>query len=110
MPVRVALVDGVVVGVGVAVGADAGQVRIPIVRADESAHMRVIEAGVEIQQARRVIAPLADVALGLVVGACFDAGLAIGVVDGARDLCPRSSHGSNSDGRQFRPRAWPQAR
>ena len=40
VPVRVALVDGVVVGVGVAVGADAGQVRIPPVRADEAAHMR----------------------------------------------------------------------
>lgn len=50
MPIRIALIDRIVVGVGVAVGADAGLDGVERVGGEEAADHRVVIAGVEIEQ------------------------------------------------------------
>jgi hypothetical protein len=64
MAAGIALVDRIVVGIGVAVGADPGLRRVPGVRLDEAAKRRVVVAGVEIHEPALRIIALADIALG----------------------------------------------
>ena len=64
VPVRVALVDGVVVRISVAVDADSRFGRVPIVGREEAAEDRVVVAGVQIDQPRLIVVALADPAFG----------------------------------------------
>lgn len=60
MPVRIALVDRVVGGIGIAVGADARVAHIPPVGREEAAEGRIVIAGVEVGQAGFRVGALAD--------------------------------------------------
>ena len=63
MPIRIALVDGIVLRIGISVGADTRQCRVPCLRRDETGESRRKVAGVEEYQACLSVAPLADIAL-----------------------------------------------
>ena len=77
MPTLIRLVDRIVVGVGVPVGADAGLVGIPPVRGDGPRHVRIIVARVDIEKATLGVVALADVALGLGMASRLNALLAV---------------------------------
>ena len=53
MPIPVALVDGIVEGICVAVDVDAGEDRVPGVGGEEAAQQRIVVAGMEILEAVR---------------------------------------------------------
>jgi hypothetical protein len=63
VPIPIGLVYRIVLGVGVAFGADAGERRIPVVGRDEAAEQRVEVAGVQVDEAGLGIVALADEAL-----------------------------------------------
>jgi hypothetical protein len=60
MPIVIRLVDRVVLGIGMAIGANAGQRGVPVVGRDEAAVERVHVAGVRMDEAGLGIVALAD--------------------------------------------------
>jgi hypothetical protein len=57
VPVRIALVDRIIARIGIPVGADPGLGGIPGVGGEELSDLGVVEAGVEMEEARLRIAP-----------------------------------------------------
>ena len=69
MPIPISLVDGIAVGIGVAVGPDARLQRVPRVRRDEQPELRVVISRVEIEEPGLRIVAFAGEALGFRCGA-----------------------------------------
>lgn len=63
MPVRIALVDRIVEGIGISVGADAFLDRIPVIGRDEAAEDGIHVACVEVDQPGFGVVAFADIAL-----------------------------------------------
>src|SRR5215210_6689754 len=63
MPVGIAPVDRIIVGIGIAVGADTWLCRVPCVGLDEAAKLGIVIAGVQIHEPALGVIALADVAL-----------------------------------------------
>ncbi|KSV75946.1 hypothetical protein N185_15990 [Sinorhizobium sp. GW3] len=63
MPVAITVIDGIVSGIGIPIGADTRLCWIPVVRRDEPTELRIVVSCVEILQPGFGIEALADIAL-----------------------------------------------
>ena len=76
MPIRIAPIDGIISGIGVAVDVDAGEDGVEGVGGEKAAELGVVVAGVEILQAGLGIEPLVDIGLAVQHGGAVGGGAA----------------------------------